>query len=96
VVKVHPEVSFATMAGAPLPARKNSWAGVENRRHLLADNQIVLNSDLGAAGAAARVDDVLNAAAAAWSARRVAAGTAKRLPDPPEIFDNGSQCAIWA
>lgn len=94
VVEVHPEVSFATMAGAPLAAGKTTWAGVERRRHLLADNRIVLAGDLGPAGVAARVDDVLDAAAAAWSARRVAAGNAMQLPDPPQRFSDGWPCAI--
>lgn len=94
VVEVHPEVSFATMAGAPLAAGKATWAGVERRRHLLADNRIVIASELGSAGAAARVDDVLDAAAAAWSALRVAAGNATRLPDPPQRFSDGWPCSI--
>ena len=32
VREVHPEVSFAELAGAPLADRKNSWAGVHRRR----------------------------------------------------------------
>jgi predicted RNase H-like nuclease len=39
---------------------------------------------------------VLDAAAAAWSARRVAAGTAVLLPDPPEVFSDGWPAAISA
>ena len=96
VVEVHPEVSFAAMAGAPLPDGKNTWAGVERRRALLAGAGIILRGELGAAGRAARVDDVLDAAAAAWTARRVAAGTAGCVPDPPEVFSDGLPCAIWA
>jgi predicted RNase H-like nuclease len=38
---------------------------------------------------------VLDAAAAAWTARRVAAGEAASIPDPPEIID-GRAVAIWA
>jgi predicted RNase H-like nuclease len=94
VVEVHPEVSFATMAGAPLAAGKTTWAGAERRRHLLADNRILIAGELGSAGAAARVDDVLDAAAAAWSALRVAAGDATHLPDPPQRFSDGWPCAI--
>ena len=41
------------------------------------------------------VDDVLDAAAVAWTARRVAAGAARRLPAEPERFSDGVDCAIW-
>jgi predicted RNase H-like nuclease len=94
VVEVHPEVSFARMAGAPLATRKSTWAGALHRRELLHAEGVALD-DLGAAGAAAGVDDVLDAAAAAWSARRFARGEAVPLPDPPEVFSDGWPAAIW-
>jgi predicted RNase H-like nuclease len=96
VVEVHPEVSFATMAGRPLPDSKVTWAGAERRRMLLADAGIRFASELGEAGRGARVDDILDAGAAAWSARRVAAGDAICMPSPPEVFSDGLSCAIWA
>jgi predicted RNase H-like nuclease len=36
VIEVHPEVSFATLAGAVLPHPKKCWAGMVLRRNLLA------------------------------------------------------------
>jgi len=95
VVEAHPELSFAELAGAPLAVRKSTWAGAERRRALLARAGITLAGDLGLAGEQAGVDDVLDAAAAAWTARRVSQGTARRLPDPPETFSDGLPCAIW-
>jgi predicted RNase H-like nuclease len=95
IVEVHPELSFAAMAGAPLQAGKSSWAGLVTRRRLLADAGIVLADDLGPAGRRAGADDVLDAAAAAWSARRVASGQARRLPAEPEQFSDQIDCAIW-
>jgi predicted RNase H-like nuclease len=95
VVEVHPELSFTRLAGAPLAASKKTWAGAETRRALLAGAGIALRGELGAAGRAG-VDDVLDAAAAAWTAARVATGTARCLPDPPEVFDDGIPAAIWA
>lgn len=50
VVEVHPEVSFACLAGAPLNAGKSTWAGMARRRQLLAGAGIVLDDDLGLAG----------------------------------------------
>jgi predicted RNase H-like nuclease len=94
VVEVHPEVSFAFLAGAPLTTRKLTWAGALRRKRLLATAGIRLSGDLGGAGAAG-VDDVLDAAVAAWTARRLARGLAISMPDPPEKFSDGLPCAIW-
>jgi predicted RNase H-like nuclease len=95
VVEVHPEVSFAYLAGAPLTVRKSTWAGAERRRALLAAAGIPLAGELGLAGLAVGVDDVLDAGAAAWSALRVAQGQAVSLPNPPETFTDGRPAAIW-
>jgi predicted RNase H-like nuclease len=77
--EVHPEVSFAAMNGWPLEHRKTSWTGQMARRTLLARHSLHLPDQLGVAGNASP-DDVLDAAAAAWSAQRIATGHASRLP----------------
>lgn len=95
VIEVHPEVCFAEMDGAAITTRKSTWAGAMQRRQLLETHGIVVPDDLGAAGEAAGVDDVLDAAAVAWTARRHAAGLARCMPDPPEVFSDGWPAAIW-
>jgi predicted RNase H-like nuclease len=95
VVEVHPELAFARMAGAPLAAGKFTWAGAERRRSLLTREGIDYPSDLGQAGRLAGVDDVLDAGAAAWTARRVALGQAVCLPSPPETLSDGWPGAVW-
>ena len=87
--EVHPEVSFAEAHGRPLEWPKSTWNGINLRREVLEHEGIVLPTDLGPGGAA-DVSDVLDAAIAAWSARRIARG--EGLPLPP-----GSQRigAIW-
>ena len=95
VVEAHPELSFAQLAGAPLAVRKSTWAGAQARRALLAEAGITLAGGLGLPGEQAGVDDVLDAAAAAWTARRVSQGRARCLPDPPEMFSDGLSSAIW-
>lgn len=95
VVEVHPEVCFAEMNGAPLPWAKKNWSGMDLRRRLLTQQGLELPADLGRLGEVTAVDDVLDAAAAAWSAMRVALGTAYSLPDPPERFSDGIECTIW-
>ncbi|MGC9670602.1 DUF429 domain-containing protein [Planosporangium sp. 12N6] len=92
--EVHPEVSFATLAGAHLPYPKHTWAGHALRRRLLDGAGIAVPDDLGAAGRAGP-DDVLDAAAAAWSAHRIATGRGGSLPDPPEVNERGQRLAIW-
>jgi len=95
VVEVHPELCFAELADAPLTDGKSTWAGAAKRRQLLAAEGIVLAGDLGLTGHQAGVDDVLDAAAVAWTARRVASGSARRLPAEPERFGDQIDCAIW-
>lgn len=95
VVEGHPELSFAALAGAPVLEPKRSWAGSAVRRRLLAGAGIDLEADLGPVGRQAAVDDVVDAAVLAWTADRVARGVAVRRPDPPEVFSDGWQTAIW-
>ncbi|WP_216853838.1 DUF429 domain-containing protein [Phytoactinopolyspora halotolerans] len=86
VVECHPELSFATMnGGAPVPYGKKTWSGQARRRELLASAGIVVPAEFGDAGTVPP-DDVLDAAAAAWTARRVAEGRAESLPETPERF----------
>jgi predicted RNase H-like nuclease len=95
VVEVHPEVSFAELAGSPLPAGKRTWAGAHHRRRLLAAAGIHRADDSGEPGRNVAVDDVLDAGAAAWTATRVAAAVATPLPNPPVEYSDGWPAAIW-
>jgi predicted RNase H-like nuclease len=88
--EVHPELSFAAMAGAPLPDSKHTRAGLTARRELLAGEGIALPPGIGGAAE----DDLLDAAAVAWSARRIAAGRAIVLTSPPQRADDGTEIAI--
>jgi predicted RNase H-like nuclease len=91
--EVHPEVSFRAMNdGQPLRHRKKSAGGALERIELLRQHGIEL--DCLDAAALVPLDDVLDAAAAAWSAHRVATGVAQSLPEPPEIVE-GYAVAIW-
>ena len=94
IIEVHPEVSFRELAGTHLLHSKRTWNGQMERRRLLADGEITLPGHLVEAGDIP-VDDVLDAAVCAWTAARFAAGTARSMPDPPEISDAGRPMAIW-
>ncbi len=91
--EVHPEVSFAeaskAVGGCTLRWSKSGWNGTAERRLLLERHGIVLPEDLGDAGVAG-VADVLDAAIAAWSADRIARGTAESIPANAERIG-----AIW-
>jgi predicted RNase H-like nuclease len=88
--EVHPELAFAALAGAPLPDSKHTKAGLAVRRALLTQAGILLPPRV--AGAAE--DDLLDAAAVAWSARRIAAGRAVVLTNPAQHADDGAEIAI--
>jgi predicted RNase H-like nuclease len=87
--EVHPELAFSAMAGAPLAHSKHTEAGRDQRRALLGQTGIVLP-----AVPRAPVTDTLDAAAVAWSARRIAAGRAVVLPATPQPDPRGREIAI--
>lgn len=93
IFEVHPEVSFAVLAGDVITAPKHTWAGVRARRRSLADAGIELPDDLGEADAVP-VDDILDAAVVAWTADRVGRDVHETLPDPPDVGDDGLPAAI--
>ena len=89
--EVHPELSFAALAGGPpLADSKHTRAGLAIRRALLAQAGIALPPRVPGAAE----DDLLDAAAVAWSAGRVAAGAAVTLSDPAQRADDGREIAI--
>jgi len=88
--EVHPELAFGAMAGAPLAASKHTGPGRDERRRLLARAGLEIPAGIPAA----LIGDVLDAAAVAWSARRIAAGQAVTVPDTPQYDDQGREIAI--
>jgi predicted RNase H-like nuclease len=80
VLEVHPEVCFRELAGAPL-APKRSWNGLAARHRLLRDVGVDL-PDQAHDGHRCAADDLLDAAAVAWTAAGLLAGE-KLLRYPP-------------
>lgn len=96
VWEVHPEVSFRMMMQHPATSPKATWSGLRERLRALERVGIVLD-DVGPAGQRAAADDVVDAAAAAWSAARLQRGEGISIPDPPETApDSDTPMAIWA
>jgi predicted RNase H-like nuclease len=93
VFEVHPEVCFRALAGRPLTTRKTTWAGMWSRLDLLRRAGIDLPADLGTAGVIPPAD-VIDAAAAAWTAARIATHQAECVA-PPEKDARGRLVTIW-
>lgn len=85
--EVHPEISFALLLGGPAEHPKTTWSGQRERRSALFEAGVHLG-DVGEVGALAAPDDVLDAAAVAWSTRRLVQGEGRSWPDPPERYDD--------
>ncbi len=99
VFEVHPEVSFAALAGGQgLAAPKKSSEGHRQRRSLLGDHygaERVASLLERVPRACAQPDDVLDALVAHWSAQRIAAGTAGSLPAVVERDTCGLRMGIY-
>ena len=95
IIEVHPEVCFRAMKGEPLDNSKHSWNGQTERRRLIAGAGIDLPDHLPDAGKAPP-DDLLDAAAAAWTAWRVATGKAEILPGSSARCATSQRHVIWS
>jgi predicted RNase H-like nuclease len=78
--EVHPEVSFHAMNHGALGYGKKTWAGFHLRRNLLFGEGIEVPPSLDSSADVVGLDDVLDAAAAAWTARRRCRCLAQVLP----------------
>jgi predicted RNase H-like nuclease len=97
VVEIHPEVAFSALTGSARLPSKKSWLGALVRLRALAKVGLVLEDALDDQLSRAAVDDVLDAAVVAWSARRVARGEGISLPPENEAEKDatGVTMAIW-
>ncbi len=78
VFEVHPDLSFAALAGRVL-ASKHGEEGLRERFDALT-GWIDVRAAVAAAPSGARVDDALDALAAAWTATRIRSGSALVYP----------------
>ena len=88
--EVHPELAFGALAGVPLAASKHTGAGRDLRRELLVRAGI----EIPGGHPAALLGDILDAAAVAWSAGRIAAGQAITIPPVPQYDGQGREISI--
>lgn len=95
VREVHPELAFWEMGSRGLmPPSKKTTAGIQERRRLLEGTGWFTGLDFGEVLARfprrdVGRDDILDAAAACWSAGRLARSQEKRVPDRPPKDSHG-------
>lgn len=97
--EVHPELSFARWAGAPMKYRKKSPAGRDERQKLIAavfGRGAFERAQESIRGHYVGSDDLADAFAAAWTAARIIEGRAERLPEAEQVDAEGVPMHIWA
>lgn len=103
VVECHPELAFWALNGErPLTEPKKvksrpAEPGLALRRKLLEAAGFTSDFFIAARFAArdCGADDVVDAAACAWSAARIAAGRGRRFPECPMVDARGLRMEIW-
>jgi predicted RNase H-like nuclease len=97
VFEVHPEVSFAAWAGHPLLHNKKRAAGKQERQQFIAGEfgPTMFTALREALPAGVAADDLADAFAALWSARRIHERAALRLPDEAVVDATGRPMEIW-
>jgi predicted RNase H-like nuclease len=95
IIEAHPEASFCELNGAPLEHSKRTYNGMMQRMRLLERSGISVPTELGEIGQVS-VDEVLDAAAVAWTADRYAHAQARSLPPADRWqYDGDRPVAIW-
>ena len=96
VFEVHPELSFWSMQSEPMTYAKTKPAGVAARvRALIESGLPAAFVSTRPAGLRATFVDFLDACAALQTAKRIALGQAKRLPEVAERDSRGLDMVIW-
>jgi predicted RNase H-like nuclease len=90
-IEVHPEVSFRALNARPVPYPKRTWNGQQQRLRLLRSAGIAIPDELPEA-VGVPADDLLDAAAVAWSAHRHARRKSTHLPHDA---DPAQEPVIW-
>ncbi|HXF66508.1 MAG TPA: DUF429 domain-containing protein [Burkholderiales bacterium] len=98
VFEAHPEISFWALGGfRPMRHGKKTAAGRQQRHRLIgrAFGNAVPQARWRPGRDGVAVDDLLDALAALWTARRIANGEARSLPASPTYDAAGLPMAIW-
>ncbi|CAN1567461.1 COG4923 Predicted nuclease (RNAse H fold) [Rhabdaerophilaceae bacterium] len=95
MIETHPEVVFRQIKGSPLSFPKKTTEGKAERRTLLLAAGVPPDLVESAPPSGAKQDDLIDAIACSWVAKRYALGAAMAWPDPFERDPFGLPMAIW-
>lgn len=100
VHEAHPELAFTSLAGASPHYNKKTLEGREERLRILERafqgiQQAFGNACLAFKRSEVARDDLLDAYILAWTALRISAGRANRVPDSSRIDQKGLRTEIW-
>jgi predicted RNase H-like nuclease len=96
VIEVHPELSFFEMLGGKSMGHgKKTPAGREERFNALAVAGLLGPGASLPQMRGVAADDALDALVACWTARRIQAGHAVRVPSKPPVDARGLRMEIW-
>jgi predicted RNase H-like nuclease len=96
VLEVHPELTFSEMrGGTPMTHAKKTSEGREERVSALAAVGMPPPSTSVPNASGAAPNDVLDALAVCWTARRIHLKEAVRVPDRPPVDGRGLRMEIW-
>lgn len=98
VREVHPELCFYRLnADRPMDYAKRKPDGRRERLTLLRrEFGAAVDDTLARGGLSCKADDVIDAFVSLWTARRIAAGSASRLPKAPPQDSFGLPMEMWA
>jgi predicted RNase H-like nuclease len=101
--EIHPEICFcAWNNGTAIQLKKDSDQGRQDRESLIdtawpgvRQTLLAQLQQQGHNRQHVALDDINDAFAALWTARRIAAGEAQRIPDAPAIDSRGLRMEMW-
>lgn len=98
VFEIHPELCFFGMNnGQAMSLGKRTTEGLAARMDLLVQNGVdtIVTQALRSRIPGAAQDDILDACAACWTARRIALGVATPIPPFPPLDARGLRMEMW-
>jgi len=96
IFEVHSDLSFYQLNGdVPLQLSKHSEKGIQERRALLEERVPGVSRVLDAEVPGATASHLLDAAAFLWTARRIFAHAAIRIPEDPEWDEQGLRMEMF-
>jgi predicted RNase H-like nuclease len=95
IFEVHPELCFLQMAGHPMRNGKKTEAGYRERKGLLREFREVIQDLERRHPPKLKKDDVLDACAACWTAKRILERIAEKIPSKPPLDSKGLRMEIW-